>query len=122
MGEADRDDAAVGQLGLGHGGPLDEGDRAGGEVVVEQGRVLAGEALEAVEVEVGDGQPPAVVALADREGRRGDRALDPERPAGAADQGRLAGADLAADDDDVTGPSRSASCAPSASVSAADCS
>ena len=44
---------------------------------------------EPVEVEVGD-RHPARVALADREGRRGDRLLDAERPAGAADQGRLA--------------------------------
>ena len=81
--------------------PLDEGDAVGAEVVVEQGRVLALEALQPVEVEVGDRQAAAAVALADREGRRGDRLLDPERPAGAADQRRLAGPDLAADDDDV---------------------
>ena len=59
-------------LGPGRG-PLDEGDAVGAEVVVEQGRVLALEALQPVEVEVGDGQAAAAVALADREGRRGDR-------------------------------------------------
>ena len=50
---------------------------------------------------MGDPDPVAAVALADREGRRGDRLLDPERATGAADQRRLAGPDLAGDDDDV---------------------
>ena len=53
---------------------------------------------------MGDRQAAAAVALADREGRRGDRLLDAQRAAGAADQGRLAGPDLAADHDHVARP------------------
>src|SRR5690349_14387393 len=66
--------------------PLDEGDGIGAQVVVEQRRVLVLEALKAVEIEVGDRHPPALVALADREGGRGDRRGDAEGAAGAADQ------------------------------------
>src|SRR5262249_40967200 len=83
--------------------PLDEGDRVGGEVVLEQRRVLAVEATEPVQVEVRDPGVAATVALADREGRRGDRLLHAERPTGAADERRLAGAELARDDDHRAG-------------------
>ena len=100
--------------------PLDEGDRVGAEVVVEQRRVLALEARRAGRGRGGRPGPGRRLALADREGRRGDRRLDPERPAGAADQRRLAGADLAADDDDVTRAEARGDRAPSASVSAAE--
>ena len=61
-----------------------------------------------------------LVAVADREGRARDRALDAERAAGAADERRLAGAELARDRDDVAGAEPRASRAPSASVSSAD--
>ena len=57
MGQADREHAAPGEPRLGHRRPLDEGDRVGVEVVVEQRRVLVLEPAEAVEVEVGDRQP-----------------------------------------------------------------
>ena len=74
------------------------------QIVVREGRVLALQIGEPVEVEVGDGQAAgAGVALPDREGRRGDRLLDPEGPAGSSDQRRLAGADLAGDEDQVPG-------------------
>src|SRR3954471_684903 len=92
------------ELTLARPGPLDEGDPVGAQVVVEQRRVLVLKALQAVEVEVGDRQPPAHVALADREGGRGDGAGDSEGAAGAADQGRLAGAELAREEDDVARP------------------
>src|SRR3954453_352615 len=81
--------------------PLDEGDRVCAQEVVEQGRVLVLEALQAVEVEVGDRHPTAAVALADREGRRGDRRGDAEGAAGAADPGRLSGGRGAGEEDDV---------------------
>ena len=42
------------ELGLRHRRPLDEGDPVGRQVVVEQGRVLARERAQPVEVEVGD--------------------------------------------------------------------
>ena len=90
------------KLARGELGPLDERDRVGRQVVVEQARVLAREAAEPVEVEVGDGNV-ARVAVPDREGRRGDRLAHAERPRGAADEGRLARAELAADEHDVAG-------------------
>ena len=46
----------------------------------------------------------AVVEVADRERRARDRLLDPELPARAPHERRLAGAELAADEDDVAGP------------------
>src|SRR3954452_25240954 len=72
VSEPDLDPAATGELGQGDRGPLDEGDRARPEVVVEQGGVLVGETLQPVEVEVRDRHPPAGVAMANRECRRGD--------------------------------------------------
>ena len=44
---------------------------------------------------------PAVIALADREGRRGDGPRDAQRPARTPDQSRLPRTEVAADDDDV---------------------
>src|SRR5680860_1277704 len=102
VSEAELQHPAPGKPRLCHRRPLDEGDRAGVEVVVEQRRILVLEAAEPVEIEMGDRQATAV-APTDREGGRGDRALDPERPAGPADQRRLARAQLAADDDHVAG-------------------
>ena len=58
---------------------------------------------EAVEVEVRHRRRP-VVEVADRERRARHRLLDPERPAGAAHERRLARAELAPEQDDVTGP------------------
>src|SRR3954447_16149153 len=81
--------------------PLDEGDSVGTEVVVEQRRVLVLEVFQAIEVEMGDRHPPALVALADREGGRGDGPGDAEGGAGAADQRRLAAAELAGEEDQV---------------------
>src|SRR5689334_6663976 len=103
VAEANGDDTVLGEARGGDVGPLDEGDPGRVEVVVEQRRFLFVEAAEAVEVEVGDGKAAALVALADREGGRGDRAGDAKRMAGATDQGRLAGAELAAEDDHVAG-------------------
>src|SRR5262245_47875773 len=102
VGETDPQQMTPRQLRLRHRRPLDEGNGLGVEVVVQQRRILALEPTEPVEVEVGDRQPPAV-ALTDREGGRGDRPLDSKRPAGAADQGRLPGPEIAAEEDDVAG-------------------
>ena len=49
---------AAASRGAGDRRPLDEGDAAGVQVVLEQGRVLALEVREPVEVEVGDGSRP----------------------------------------------------------------
>src|SRR3954468_2132211 len=89
------------ELTLARPRPLDEGDPLRAQVVVEQGRVLVLEDLQSVEVEVGDRQAATRVALTDREGGRGDGAGDPEGAAGAADQRRLAGAEVAGEEDDV---------------------
>ena len=81
--------------------PLDEHER-----VLEVGLEIAPfgrrDRLEAIEIEVRDGDA-ALVAVADRERRARDRIGDPEGPAGAADEGRLPGAELAGDGDDVAG-------------------
>ena len=61
------------------------------------------------------------VAVADRERRARDRLVDPERAAGAADERRLARAELARDEDDVTGrEQRGRAGPPNASVSSAE--
>ena len=51
---------------------------------------------------MGDGRL-CVIAIADRVRRAGHRLCDTERPAGTADECRLAGTKLAVDGDDVTG-------------------
>src|SRR5205085_9605626 len=79
--------------------PLHEDDGAV-EVRLEITPLGRRDALEAEEVEVRDGDP-ALVAMADRVRRARDRPADAEAPAGAADEGRLAGAELARDGDDV---------------------
>ena len=84
-------------------GPLDEGDPVGAEVVLEQTRVLAREAREAVEVEVRDRDLRAAVAMPDPERRAGDRIADPQPARGAAHERRLPGAELAAHEDEVAG-------------------
>jgi hypothetical protein len=56
--------------------------------------------VETVEIEVGDIRA-ARIAVADREGRARHGNLDPERTARAAHEGRLPGAELARDGDDV---------------------
>ena len=83
-------------------GPLDERDRVV-EVRLEITPLRGTEPDEAVEIEVGDRRRPPI-EMADREGGARHRLLDPERPAGSPDEGRLAGAELAADEDDVAGP------------------
>src|SRR5262245_13117272 len=50
---------------------------------------------------MGDRQPTAV-GMSDREGRGGDRLAHAEPPCRAPDQSRLAGSEVAADQDDVT--------------------
>ena len=82
-------------------GPLDEADGVV-EVGLEVAPLGGGDAGEAVQVEVRD-VDAAVVAVADRERRARDRLGDAERPAGAAHEGRLAGAELARDADHVAG-------------------
>ena len=79
--------------------PLDEADRVV-EIRLEVAPLRRRHALEAVEVEVGH-VASATVAMADRVGRAGHRPVDAERAAGAADEGRLPGAELARDRDDV---------------------
>jgi hypothetical protein len=79
--------------------PLDEADRVL-EVGLEIAPLGRREPLEAEEVEVGD-VGIAGIPVADGEGRARDRRGDPERPARAADEGRLAAAQLARDGDDV---------------------
>src|SRR5712692_9897350 len=69
------------------------------EVGLELGPLRRVRVLEAKQVEVRD----AVVAVADREGRARHRGGHAECPAGTADEGRLARADLAGDGDDVPG-------------------
>src|SRR4051794_31228050 len=76
-------------------GPFDERDRPV-EVRLEICPLLGIDRGDAVEVEVRDGYG-GVVAVADREGRAGDGLAHPERPRGAADERRLAGAQLAGD-------------------------
>jgi hypothetical protein len=80
--------------------PLDEADRVG-EVGLEIAPLRGREALEPVQVEVRD-VGAAGVAMADRERRARDGDFDAECAAGAADERRLAGAELAGDRDDVT--------------------
>jgi len=89
--------------GLGRARPLDEGDGIRRQVVVEQGGILVAQVREAVQVEMGDGQATSI-GVPDREGRRGDLVGDAERPAGATDQRGLAGAEVAADQDDISWP------------------
>jgi hypothetical protein len=79
--------------------PLDEADRVL-EVRLEIAPLGRRKTLKAIEIEVGDIRP-ARIAVADREGRARHRALDPERPARAAHESRLPGAELARDGDDV---------------------
>ena len=82
-------------------GPLDEADGIV-EVRLECSPVRRRDALEAVEVEVRDGNA-SLVAVADGVRRARHRLRDAEGTAGAADERRLAGAELAGDGDDVAG-------------------
>src|SRR5919201_1702637 len=72
------------------------------EVAQSKDKIVCGldadTAVRLVEVRDGDG---GRVAVADRVRRARHRLLDAERAAGAADEGRLAGAELAGDRDDV---------------------
>src|SRR3954453_13752617 len=76
--------------------PLDERDRVV-EVRLEIAPLGGGEALEAVEGEGGEDEGSGCVAVTDREGRARHRIGHAERAAGAADEGRLARAELAGD-------------------------
>ncbi len=82
-------------------GPFDETDSSRPDVGREEIRILRVQAFEAVEVEVRDEQPACRVAVAERERRARDRNLGSERACGAADQRRLAGTELAGQEDDV---------------------
>ena len=95
-------EARRGQDALARLGPLDERDRSV-EVRLEVPPLRRRDAFEAVEVEVRDLDALAVVAVADGVGRARHALAHAERAAGAADEGRLAGAELARDGDDVAG-------------------
>ena len=90
------------QLGRGSGRPLDEHDRIGREVVVEQRRVLPFERVEAEQVEMRDGHP-AGVAATDRERGARHRLAHAEALAGRAHERRLSRSDVALDEHDITG-------------------
>src|SRR5581483_7109782 len=79
--------------------PLDECNRAI-EVGLEVAPLLGAEAADAVQVEMRHGHG-ARVPVADRVRRARDRLRHTERAAGAADERRLAGAELAGDRDHV---------------------
>jgi hypothetical protein len=82
-------------------GPFDETDAARPDVRREEIRILAVQARETVQVEVRDEQRAGRVAVAERKRRARDRYLGAKRPCCAADQRRLAGAELASQEDDV---------------------
>ena len=94
--------ARRGQDALARLRPLDERDRPL-EVRLEVSPLRGRDALEAVEVEVRDLDAVAVVAVADRVRGARDALAYAERAARAADERRLAGAELARDRDDVAG-------------------
>src|SRR5437588_735775 len=87
-------------------GPLDERDRVRPEVVVEQLRLFAVEARDPVEVDVRD-RHVRPITLPDRERRAGHGHRDTKRAARAAHECRLARAELALHQDDVTRTKRS---------------
>jgi hypothetical protein len=91
--DAARNPPQRGEPGLLTMRPLDERDHLRPEVVGEQRRVFTVERLQPVEVEVRDRNPPPV-PLADRESRARDGARHTERPASAANERRLPGAEL----------------------------
>ncbi len=97
-----RGDVEGGQAVAGDLGPFDERDAVGAELLAEEVGLLVAEALgETEQVEVGHRHAAVLVPARDRERRARDRDLHPERAARAADEGRLAGAELARDEDDV---------------------
>jgi len=77
------DDVDVAEVAAGLLGPLDEGDAIAGELVGQQLRLLAVEAVEAVEVEVADRHVAVLVPARDGVGRARYRHLDAERVRGA---------------------------------------
>src|SRR3954453_8604602 len=83
------------QVAAGRLGPLHEADGAV-EVGLEVAPLRRRHAGEAVQVEVRD-VDAAVVAVTDREGGARDRLRDAELTARSADEGRLAGAEVAGD-------------------------
>src|SRR6266536_1820828 len=85
-------DADLRQPGAAVLGPLDEGDRPL-EVRLKVAPLGRFDARKPVEVEVGD-RRGRLVAVADREGRAGDRLVDAQRARRATDEGGLAGAEL----------------------------
>lgn len=82
-------------------GPLDEGDGAVGHLQ-QHAKLLIIHAAQPIGVDVADGQPP-LVALGHGERRAGHRLLDAQRARCGPDEGRLADADLSAEQDDVVG-------------------
>jgi hypothetical protein len=82
--------------------PFDEHERVV-EVRLQVAPLRRRQPAEAVEVEVRDREAVAVVAVADRERRAGDGNVDADGAAGAADERRLSGSQLAGDGDDVAG-------------------
>jgi hypothetical protein len=81
-------------------GPFDEHDHVV-EVRLEVSPLRRRDSREAVEVEMGDLDAGGVVAVTDRVRRARDALAYSERGARAADEGRLAGTELAGDGDDV---------------------
>ena len=88
--------------------PFDERDAVGPSSSSSSSGSSARGRPEAKEVEVGDRHAAVLVAARDREGRARDRHAHPERTGGAADEGGLAGAEVARDEDDVAGAERRA--------------
>src|SRR5438874_1547493 len=95
-------DADGGECVGGGLGPFDEADRIL-EVRLQIPPLGRRKALETKEIEV-RGVGVSRVAVTNGKGRAGDGSLDSQRPAGAADEGRLAGAELARDGDHVANP------------------
>ncbi len=74
----------------------------GPQVVGEQFGILACETCQAVEVQVRDGHVAPGVAVADAEGRAGDRIADPKSACSAANERGLARAELATNQHEVS--------------------
>jgi hypothetical protein len=106
MGEPHLDRAPV-ELRASRLGPLDEGDASRADVVGEQRRILSFQVGEPVQVDVADDHVRAAIAVADAEGRARDWILDAERARRTADEGRLAGTEIAPNQHDVAAGKRS---------------
>ena len=89
--------------GLGLLRPLDESYAAWADLVVEQPGLLPARSLKPLAVKVRDQKVALFVAIANGVARARHGPIEAERAAGAADEGRLAAADLTADVDDGAG-------------------